>query len=401
MKILIISNFYPPYYVGGYELACKDITEGLIRRGHRVSVLTSRYRFEGTGRTEEGVYRRLRLFVEEWSDRRYTLLQRAQAYVFDWPNYLATREVIHQVKPDLLYVWSITSLSPFSILLGMCRCGAPQVYHLMDWSLKGYTHPRSDPSYQDTRRFDNFIKQTMGKASFHLLRSAYFIAMSECVRQKYLEVGYPAERLELIYHGVSPEAVETEGEVSLGSKRMVYVGRLVEQKGVHYAIEALAKARAMLGEGQIHLDIIGGGAKGYVDVLKEKVKQLNLEGAVRFLGFFPREETLKEYARYTALVFPSTWEEPFGITILEAMAKGVPVITSSRGGPREIIIDGVNGLFFSPGDSDDLAAKIVMLWEDERLKRVIKENSKKLLKEKFNLECSIEKVETFLEKTNR
>src|SRR6185295_15692583 len=102
LRIAVVSNYYPPHYIGGYELGCRDIVEALKARGHEVRVLTSTYRVDGP-QIDAHVYRWLQ--IGEWWTPNYlrdlaTVLKRETA------NLQAFRQLCREFQPDLIYVWN-------------------------------------------------------------------------------------------------------------------------------------------------------------------------------------------------------------------------------------------------------------------------------------------------------
>lgn len=137
------------------------------------------------------------------------------------------------------------------------------------------------------------------------------------------------------------------------------VARLVSDKGVDLLIEALGNLRSSGLE--ISCAIVGEGPEKAR--LEDQAKRLKLGDSVKFLPFLAPQELAEFYRQCAVCVVPSRWEEPFGLTALEAIASGTPVIASGHGGLPEAV--GPCGLFFRPSDVVDLAAKIRQFLEDE------------------------------------
>src|SRR5439155_470590 len=116
-------------------------------------------------------------------------------------------------------------------------------------------------------------------------------------------------------------------------KRLLYVGQLLQNKGVHTVIEALARLRTN-GIRDLTLNVVGTGRSD--GTLHELVRTLQLQEVVTFAGKKDRAELPAIYRQHGTLVMPSCWDEPFAITPLEAMASGVAVVGTTRGGSREI-----------------------------------------------------------------
>jgi len=129
-------------------------------------------------------------------------------------------------------------------------------------------------------------------------------------------------------------------------------------------------------EGQleaIHLDIVGAGESDYVRRLQQRVAALGLERQVGLRGPLSHQDLMASYRQYHALLFPSIWIEPFGLVVLEAMAQGLCVIASDRGGPAEIITHGQDGLLVPAQDPHALAQAIVSLTQSPERTRQMRQ----------------------------
>ncbi|HEX8674362.1 MAG TPA: glycosyltransferase family 4 protein, partial [Longimicrobium sp.] len=131
----------------------------------------------------------------------------------------------------------------------------------------------------------------------------------------------------------------------------------------------------------------------YGHELRRRVRGLGLEEAVSFRGRVPRAEIVALYHDHDVLVFPSVWNEPFGITILEAMACGLPVVATGTGGSGEVVHDGENALVFAPGDAEACARQIGRLLRDEELFERIRRSARGSVERDFTFERTIAEIE--------
>jgi glycosyltransferase involved in cell wall biosynthesis len=139
------------------------------------------------------------------------------------------------------------------------------------------------------------------------------------------------------------------------------LGQISPHKGHEDAVEAVRH----LGPGY-RLLIAGKGEKKYVDALRNKCANLPID--------FPGFVALPEFFDSIDVLLVPSWEEPFGLVVLEGMASGVPVIATAAGGPLEIISSGVNGILVTPRDPMELAAAIASIRDDrDRLARAARE----------------------------
>jgi len=153
---------------------------------------------------------------------------------------------------------------------------------------------------------------------------------------------------------------------------ILFVGNLVRHKCVH----TLIKAISYLNSNDIILNIIGNVSisPSYVKSLKKLVDILRLKSYVNFLGFISSYKLYEYFKRCHVLVLPSIYEG-FGITYLEALGYGLPIIASTGGAAREIITDSRHGYLISPEKPIELAEKLSNLIRDRELLQKMSLNS--------------------------
>ncbi len=176
-----------------------------------------------------------------------------------------------------------------------------------------------------------------------------------------LKIFNPANRL--LYR----DRIRRRHGISRSDLVLMFAGGDWERKGVRYIIEVLP----LLSKRNVKLIIIGGGDEKFHGQLAE-LKQVRER-----IIFISHSSVLWEYyAASDVFVFPTIYE-PFGLVIVEAMASGLPVITSKIAGAADIIIDGVNGLLLrDPSDVNDLAAKIELLLSNAELRKTMGERAR-------------------------
>ena len=172
----------------------------------------------------------------------------------------------------------------------------------------------------------------------------------------------------------APHAIHQPANIGL-------LGQISPHKGHEDAIEALRQ----LGP-RYRLIIAGKGEESYVKQLQELSRGLPVE----FSGF----AEFKEFFEKVDMLLVPSWEEPFGIVILESMATGIPVISTSAGGPLDIIHSGVNGLLVPPRNPPALAAAVRSL-SDLQLRADIAEHARKHVEATYDIQKVIPKIEGF------
>ena len=171
-----------------------------------------------------------------------------------------------------------------------------------------------------------------------------------------VEKRYPRISTRVIQNGISFSAMRQKQIYGHKPFRMVQVSRLDHhQKGQDILLRAMKNVKDTLGGGQVTLDFIGEGTSK--DYLLKLTAELGLGDCCRFLGMLPRSDVYANMHSYDLLVQPSRFEG-FGLTVVEAMAAGLPVLVSDIEGPMEIIDRGRYGYFFRSEDADDCAKQI-------------------------------------------
>lgn len=408
MRILVISNLYPPYFKGGDELICEETVEGLQKRGHDIRVLTSTYGITKPV-IENNIYRFLSFRASPWQDwrGRLSFLHR------EIKEIRLLERLVKEERPHMLFIWGGVGLSKLLLLMAE-NLGIPAVYCIGGaWITKNWENDNWFRFWEDKtskkweRIFKIFLKRCL--IIFHgasgtfienrkfALKYAFF--NSHYTKNQHLEAGFSPDYSEVIYLGVSQKFLQGESRKSeSGTIRLLYSGRLHSQKGVHTAIKAMAKLINESNIRGISLDIVGKDDLEYEEGLKKCVEKERIAEYINFCGQVPRSSMPGIYKQHDILIFPSIIEEGFGVVGIEAMACGLPVIGTATGGSKEFLKDGVNALVFPPDDPEALANQIRRLIEDESLRLRLAKAGQRLVQEKFSFEETIERMENLLKK---
>lgn len=177
-----------------------------------------------------------------------------------------------------------------------------------------------------------------------------FVAVSQFLRNKYVEFGLDAKRIRVIPNAMAAAAKE-QSEDSLG-EYVLYIGAILREKGILTLLEVAKKVP------KIKFKIAGDG----IDMRMVKRAASGLSN-VELVGFAEGDEKEELFRKCRFVVQPSECWETFGMVVLEANSHGKPVIASRLGGLEELITVSENGLFVNPADVDDLSAKVAFMWE--------------------------------------
>ena len=203
--------------------------------------------------------------------------------------------------------------------------------------------------------------------------------------------GLPEDKLVMVPNGVNTHAYKSSDDTedcgafrtkfALPEEKIVlYVGRLVYEKGIHILINAVPK---VLERANAKFIIVG---SGYMkEQLLNIVRSMRLEHKVLFMGFVDDETLLRLQKCADVSVVPSLFE-PFGIVALEAMAAKSPVVVSDTGGLSEIVDHDITGFKAYPNNPDSLAWGIIKILLDEPYRKYLIENAYRIVKEKYNWE---------------
>lgn len=221
----------------------------------------------------------------------------------------------------------------------------------------------------------------------------HFVAVSEAIRERAIDYGIPANKITVRYVGVDTR-VFAPGPVPLDRRRnrVLFVGRLVEKKGLEVLLHAVARAKhAITG---LSLSVIGDGP------LRRHYERLATELGVdvEFLGTQPQERVRSEFHQSRVFCLPSVRAsngdaEGLGLVLLEAQACGVPVIATSLGGMREALLDGVTGFTFPERDYEALGDRLVRVLADDELLLGMSDAARTWVTKKFDLARCTEHLE--------
>jgi len=174
-------------------------------------------------------------------------------------------------------------------------------------------------------------------------------------------------------------------------KVVLFTGRLISHKGVKYLVKA---AKDIKGE----IFLVGEGPeKSYLESLVAQRQLTN----VHLLGYLSGQDLINFYYRADVFVAPSVWDEPLGLTILEAMASKTPVIATIKGGIPLLVKHGQNGLFVKPRNSQKITEACNKILENEELKKKLGENARKTIEQRFTWKIITKKFDRLYKKICR
>lgn len=403
MRLLYVANGFPPTALGGVEVYTYEVALAMRQRGHEVWVFCRESDF---GRPDYTLLRDevrgipvLRVVNDFKAAARFVRLyedERIEALF---------QEILCEIRPDLVHFQHLIALSARLPEIAS-RMGYPTLMSLHDfWPLCHRVHlmdrwdricpgpfrggdcvrcvfgPERGSNFLTLlRRLSLWIPSPIrrwwarhrggapflpwpseGEESFQARHRAFQATLHECrlllapsafVREVFVQNGWGEVEIQVLPLGIVPP----EGNLMAGPKpsvdvglRIGYIGWFQPQKGVHILLKAFRRLHGP----HVSLHLFGpfDPAHPYARALQEEIRQ---DPRVHLHGSFPPEERSRVYAQLDVLVIPSLSPETFSRVAREALAHGVPVIAARVGALAEIIVDGVNGYTFPPGDEEAL-----------------------------------------------
>jgi glycosyltransferase involved in cell wall biosynthesis len=388
IKILFISD--KGYQFGGVEINALNLAIELRKQGYIVKILTSdinptdtplfsNYTFKGYD--EKSPFR--------WFYR-----------IFYFPSYIKLKLILKEFKPDIIHLHNIFyQVSPSVLLavgniptiLRLCsyelicpmggiikfdgsRCISPGKHDLRcTGSVKGYLY--------------ELIKQFIHK--YLLKKISLYLAPSESIKRDFFNQSIISSPIVVIHNGIPLLRYFP----IINYNKLLYVGRLSSEKGVDVLLRAIKIIKKKVSN--IKVDIVGDGPDK--NALINLCRNLDLDENVRFVGKIYNNKIIDYYKKCTLLIIPSIWFEPFGLVGIEAMSVGRPVIASRVGGIPEWLENGKSGFLVNPGNSKQIAEKVIELFSD---RKHIEEMSKNAYRnaERFSMKDYVKGIKKIYQK---
>jgi glycosyltransferase involved in cell wall biosynthesis len=207
-----------------------------------------------------------------------------------------------------------------------------------------------------------------------------FIAVSHATSSALQSLGIPQDRIHVVYNGVrdtTDGAAQRSSEG--GNKKVGIVGQIGEWKGHDDLFDAFCSVQKAHPDSELH--VYGRGSMEYEDQLRDRARHLGIEDRMVWHGFVADRRRI--YRDLAVCVVPSRFEEPFGLTALEASLSGIPVVASRRGALAEVVAHSETGYLFEAGNTIELAAAINALLSDPLLAKTMGATGRTRALEKF------------------
>lgn len=342
-----ILQILPKLDVGGVETGTIDLTKELIKRGHKVIVVS------GGGKLVRNLIEMGVLHIE---------LPVHKKSPFTIMSSIKTLEsIIKDERIDIVH----------------SRSRVPNIIAFFAARRTGVKFITTAHGYYS----NHFISRITGWANFVI------VASSVIGRHMIQDFKVPYERVRLIPRGVDLDKFKfnTPSASSKSEYKIGVVGRITPIKGHGFFLQAIARVVRLFPK--VKVLIVGEAPKdkpGYMEKLKALTEQLRIEKSIEFLG--AQSDIPKIMSGLDLLVLPSIGQEAFGRVIIEAGASGVPVIATRIGGAMDIIEDGHTGILVRPGDILEMVNSIIMVLKDRELSKRLAVEARKKIEREYSLE---------------
>lgn len=394
MRVLVLSDHYPPNTRGGADIAAERLSAEIARRGHSVRVLTTVEERSRVGSdTVRGV--QVRRVISGYPHR-------FRGYLAVW-NPGVVRQValeIARFRPDIVHAHNIHTHISFQALIEAKRASVPVVltahdhqlfcgskFSCMDPATPARVPPFRCARCQRLRYFplrNRLIRRAMG------ISGARVLAVSSALRDDLIANGLDPNLVEVAHNGIDPTSMEVSQERVRffaqqhgleGKKALLFGGRVSYAKGIDQAVLAIGRLPRSI---EFVLLVLGS-SEEYAPYLRGLARSLKVEDRVVFLPWLSGDDLKAAYALSDLCLTPSIYREPFNLINIEAMAMGRPVVTGCFGGPPEVVVDGVTGYVVDPRDTDLLASRLLKLLSDEALATSMGQAGHRRLLERFTV----------------
>jgi glycosyltransferase involved in cell wall biosynthesis len=368
VRILTVGNRYPPWSLGGYETSWAATVAALRAAGHPTYVLTTRpdpTDLPSNGASPSDVGRELAWY---WHAHRFPRRSLRECLALERGNAAVLAGTLRAWRPDVVLWFAMGGMS-LSLLEQVRRARVPAVAAVGDdWpgygpGVDGWSRRWRGPVGRVTAPVAERISGV--PARLDLDRAARWTFVSTHALRGARAAGWRLPGAVVHHPGVDPERF-APSPAPPWRWRLLYCGRIDPRKGIDTAVRALAHLPAAA-----TLAIHGEGDAAHGEELRALAHELGVADRVRFSAS-DHAGVPAAMAACDAVVFPVTWEEPWGLVPLEAMATGRPVVAaSSGGGAAEYLEPERNCLTFAPRDAAGLAAAASRLAEDEALRAAL------------------------------
>lgn len=381
MHIVVLEN-HPSSRRGGKELSLMSVCQALAQQGHRITFL---YLASGDLLKQYQTFSDLVLRIRHPRLHVKTLLKSASGF---WQDLRQVLRALADTQPDLVYLDQDRGCVFAVVLAKLLK--VPVVFHLRQ------------PAFATLPIQEKWALRSINQ----------FLAVSHQAKQDWSGLGLDPQKIQVVYNGVDIDRYTIATDRSAAKQFfgmpadapvICYLGRIDPEKGLESLIQAMA--RVIQQYPNLHLLIVGQpvchatpwAGQQYQASLHQLATQLNLQDQVHFLGHIATPETAYQASHITVL--PTLVSEPFGRTVIESMACGVPVVGSRTGGIPEILTGEFAAGLFQPNNPDDLAQKLLTILDWQANHPDLAQHCRQHIADRFTQSATFQAIEAILVQT--
>ncbi|MHB0978195.1 MAG: glycosyltransferase family 4 protein [Minisyncoccota bacterium] len=374
MKIVILSDDFPPNALGGAGLVAFMQAKELANRGHDVSVITTTQDKQlATEENYEGL-KVYRIYTK------YNMFFRAYVSLVNLRTIFKVKNILKEIQPDIAHVHNVHQYLSYKVL-----------DYAKQYSKKVFITFHDVMSFHYTKlypkrvgdKFDykiSWISQLKNfKLQYNPFRNILIKKYLKNVDKKFAVSGALKDALEqngiggveVLHNGLNvhdfkenPDRTrEFKDKYDLNNKKVLFFsGRISRAKGIDVCLSLIKEISRAIPEVRL---LVAGQKNGYVEEILKREDMRNVRDKIIFTGRLNREDVVSAYYSSDLIPVLSTYLDPFPTTNLEAMATRKPVLGTLYGGTSEIIKDGENGFIIDPNDFNNVLEKALIFIENE------------------------------------
>lgn len=400
MKIVFLSDDFPPASFGGAGISTYELARGMVREGHEVYAITTCRKKEDAGVVEfEGivVHKIASDYPERW---------RAYVSLNNIPVTRQVREILKTLRPDVVHVNNVHFYLSYRCI-ALARMYAKAVVFTARDTVSVCFGKLSTPGYLKKFEYRTTWRDHLrfAKKRYNPLYTFFARRYLACAQRRFavsdaLKRGLEAngiQDVEVMHTGGDAEGwTATEDEVKAfsekygltGKKVVLFGGRLSEGKGGGKTLEAFLQVCREVPNAVL---LVAGSHDAYAERMLEKAEGMGFRESMIVTGWIQKEVMRVAYAVADVVVAPSLYLDPFPRIVIEAMASGKPVVSTCYGGAPEIVVDESTGYVVNPFHTKEYAERIITLLTDEVRSAAFGKAGYARIKTDFNLEDVVKK----------
>ncbi|MCD4795892.1 MAG: glycosyltransferase family 4 protein [Candidatus Cloacimonetes bacterium] len=381
MRILVISNYYPPFFWGDYEPACKEMVDHLLKNNHKVYILTGNYGVPKRNSSKPELNKPCRILKYV----NYENANSTERYLVDKFNFRATKQMIKQTFPDIVFIWNMKGISTAPVF-AVQTMKIPRIFDIANLWPNAYILPGFASNIK--RMLKRILPNTIG-GKLDLNPS---IVTSNWMAQS-LKRRYGLKRSYVIPRGVMlPKNVHPKKQKQI--LEYIFVGRIDHNKKIEIALKALQLLKTKGKKYNFQFNLYGDVETSFLIKLQKTIHQLDLSENVHFKGKTENIDVV--YKQSDITILPHLTQESNILIALESMAYKNSVVIPNQFGAAEIIEHNIDGLLFEPDNPESLYEQLISIHDNYEKRIEIGENAYRKISEKYEISMIEKKIEDIL-----